>query len=77
MHSTAAHSRTWSATVHDRPFGEYWGSTTYIVTLERSAQGIQAYIDGAPRNLLDAVLILRSATNPCVLHETLLPSAAA
>lgn len=78
MNTTAprALSRTWEAVTTYRAYGEHWGSVTDTVTLTRTAQGVQATVNGEPAELAHALNILQGAqvtVTAQVLDETPAP----
>lgn len=63
-------SRTWAATVTYQECGVIVERVTYTVTLTRTAQGIEATVNGEPRELRAALNILQGA-DVTVTAETL------
>lgn len=75
-----ARTRTWEATVDDRPYGEFWGSTTYLITMTRDSSapnGFRAVINGENADVRRAGQLLESASKRTVLHEELMEEVAA
>lgn len=77
---TPARTRTWEVVVDDRPYGEYWGSTTHLVTMTRDASthgGFRAVINGRNADVRRAGQLLESARKRTILHEELMEEVAA
>lgn len=77
---TPARTRTWEVTIHDRPYGENWGSSTYLITMTRDASaacGFRAVIDGENADVCRAGRLLDSASVRTLLHEELMNGVAA